>query len=203
MLEARRTVRMFSDAPVTREVIEELILAASTSPSGAHQQPWTFAAISDPETKRAIREAAEEEERRNYGGRMPPEWLQVLLPFGTDANKPHLEVAPWLIVVFAQKHGFHPDGSRKKHYYVRESVGMACGLLVAAAHAAGLVALTHTPSPMAFLGKLLDRPANEQAYVVIPIGHPAKDCKVPDIQRKSLQDVAVFYEKVATTSEDG
>jgi nitroreductase len=184
---------MFSDQPVPQQVIEDVLLAASTAPSGAHQQPWTFVAISDPVLKHEIRVAAQAEEVKNYAGRMPPAWLQALAPLGTDPDKPHLEVAPWVVVVFAQKHGVDAQGEPIKHYYVRESVGMACGMLAAAVHQAGLVTLTHTPSPMAFLGKLLDRPRHEQAYVVMPIGHPASDCVVPDIQRKSLEQVAVFH----------
>lgn len=193
-LEARRSVRDYSDRPVDRRVIEEILLAASTAPSGAHMQPWTFVAVSDPALKRQIRQAAEEEERRNYAGRMPPDWLAALAPIGTDADKPHLTDAPWVVVVFAQKHGVDADGNKVKHYYVRESVGMACGLLVAAAHAAGLVALTHTPSPMHFLRELLGRPASEQAYVVVPIGHPAEHCRVPDLDRKRLDAIADFRE---------
>lgn len=192
--DARRSVRMFSDAPVPRAAIEAVIRAASTAPSGAHLQPWTFVAISDPEIKRQIREAAEAEERRNYESRMPPDWLAALAPLGTDADKPHLEDAPWLVVVFARKWGLDAEGERVKHYYVRESVGMACGMLVAAAHQAGLATLTHTPSPMAFLQKLLDRPENEQAYVVMPLGFPAEDCLVPDLERKPLEAIAVFRE---------
>ena len=193
-LEARRSVRMFSDRPVAREVIERILLAASTAPSGAHRQPWTFVAVSNAELKAQMREAAEAEERKNYSGRMPPAWLQALAPLGTDEVKSHLTDAPWVIVVFAQKHGVGPDGEVVKHDYVRESVGMACGLLVAAAHMAGLAALTHTPSPMAFLAKVLERPAHEQAYVVIPIGPPAADCVVPDLERKALDEIAVFRE---------
>jgi len=194
-MEGRRSVREFdADRPVARAVIEQILLAASTSPSGAHRQPWTFVAVSDPELKARMREAAEEEERRNYQDRMPPEWLEALAPLGTDAVKSHLTDAPWVVVVFAQRYGLDPHGERVKHYYVRESVGMACGTLVAAAHQAGLAALTHTPSPMRFLSELLGRPANEQAYVVVPIGFPHPDCVVPDIQRKRLDQIAVFHE---------
>jgi nitroreductase len=193
-LEGRRSVRMFSDRPVPRAIIEEILLAASTAPSGAHRQPWTFVAVSDPGLKAQIRAAAEEEERKNYSGRMPEAWLEALAPLGTDEVKTHLTDAAWVVVVFAQKHGVGPDGENVKHYYVRESVGMACGLLVAAAHMAGLAALTHTPSPMAFLAKLLGRPAHEQAYVVVPIGHPAPDCVVPDLVRKPLDQIAVILE---------
>jgi nitroreductase len=191
-LEERRSVRMFAPEPVDRPILEDLLLAASSAPSGAHKQPWTFVAVSDPALKAEIREAAEVEERRNYEGRMPPSWLKALAPLGTDAQKPHLTDAAWLVVVFAQAYGIAPDGSRDQHYYVRESVGMACGLLVAAAHQAGLCALTHTPSPMAFLGRLLGRPENESAYVLVAIGWPAPDAVVPDLARKALDQVAVF-----------
>ncbi len=193
-LDARRSVRMFSDRPVPREVVADLIAAASTAPSGAHRQPWTFVAVGDPALKRQIREAAEEEERKNYGGRMPPAWLQALAPLGTDAHKPHLTEAPWVVVCFAQKWGVDEAGEKVKHYYVRESVGMACGLFVGAAHLAGLATLTHTPSPMAFLKTLLGRPDHEQAYVVLPLGWPAEDCVVPHIHRKPVEEVAVFLD---------
>jgi len=192
--ERRRSVREFDRRDVPRATIEQILLAASTSPSGAHRQPWTFVAVRNPAIKVKIREAAEEEERRNYSGRMPEDWLAALAPLGTDEVKTHLTDAPWIVVVFAQKHGLDDHGERVKHYYVRESVGMACGMLVAAAHAAGLAALTHTPSPMAFLGELLGRPSHEQAYVVVPIGFPSPDCLVPDIRRKDLAEVGVFFD---------
>lgn len=192
--DARRSVRFFSDEPVPREAIELAIRAASTAPSGAHMQPWTFVAVSDPATKRAIREAAEHEERTFYESRIPDDWRAALAPIGTDWQKPYLEIAPWLVVVFAQAHGFHADGSRKKHYYVSESVGIACGLFIAALHRMGLSTLTHTPSPMHFLGKLLHRPDHEKATILFPIGHAAPDATVPNLVRKSLDDVAVFVE---------
>jgi len=192
---ARRSVRSFSPAPVSREIIEQAILTAASAPSGAHQQPWTFVAVADPDIKRRIRVAAEAEERRNYeGGRMPPEWLTALAPLGTDWHKPFLEVAPWLVVLFEQVHGWFPDGTTRKHYYARESVGIACGLFIASVQRMGLASLTHTPSPMRFLTRILGRPENERPFVLMPVGYPAPDCTVPDLQRKSLDEVAVFVE---------
>lgn len=193
---ARRSVRMFSADPVPRALVEQAIMTAASAPSGAHQQPWTFVAVADPSVKRRIRVAAEAEERRNYeGGRMPPEWLAALAPLGTDWHKPFLEVAPWIIVLFEQVHGTSPDGSVRKHYYARESVGIACGLFIAAIHHMGLATLTHTPSPMGFLSRLLDRPKNERPFVLMPVGYPADDCRVPDLTRKSIDGVAVFVEQ--------
>jgi nitroreductase len=193
--DSRRSVRVFSADPVPRAIIEELIRAASTAPSGAHRQPWTFVAVSDPAIKSRIRQAAEAEERRNYeGGRMPEAWLEALRPLGTDAVKPYLEVAPWLVVVFAQNQLELPDGSRTPNYYVKESVGIACGLFIAAVHQAGLATLTHTPSPMGFLSEILGRPSNEKALILFPVGYPAADVTVPDIARKPLEEVAVFFE---------
>jgi len=194
-MDGRRSVRMFSSDPVPRQAIELAIMTASTAPSGAHQQPWTFVAIGDPGLKHQIRIAAEKEERRSYeGGRMPAEWLAALAPLGTDGHKPFLETMPWIVVIFEQVHGWFPDGSVRKHYYSRESVGIACGLFVAAIHQMGLVTLTHTPSPMGFLGTTLGRPRNERPFVLMPVGYPADDCKVPDLQRKSLDEVASFLE---------
>jgi iodotyrosine deiodinase len=190
-MEQRRSLRMFSDRAVPREVIEELILAAGTAPSGAHRQPWTFCAISDPVIKRKIKEAAEREEYENYHGRMPDRWLQDLLPFGTDHHKPFLETAPWLIIVFKRVYE-EIEGQRSNNYYVSESVGIATGMLLTAVHHAGLVALTHTPSPMDFLCKILGRPANERPFLLIPVGHPAEDAQVPDLKRKSLTEMSVF-----------
>jgi len=191
LMDRRRSVRQFSADPVPRELIELAIATASTSPSGAHRQPWKFVAVSDPSTKRKIREAAEAEEKESYdGGRMPPEWLEALAPLGTDWRKPYLEIAPWIVVVFEEPYGVAPDGSPRKNYYVKESVGMACGLFIAALHNMGLASLTHTPSPMAFLSRILDRPANEKPYVLIPVGYPAEDCRVPDLKRKPLDEVA-------------
>ena len=187
----RRSVRHFSAEAAPYELVENAIATAATAPSGAHQQPWTFVVVSDPDLKRRIRRAAEEEERRSYESRMPDEWLEALRPLGTDWRKPHIEDAPFVIVVFEQVYGVAADGSKVKHYYVRESVGIAVGFLLASLHAAGLAALTHTPSPMAFLRDILDRPANERPYVLIPVGYPADGCTVPDLERKRLSDVLV------------
>ena len=187
-MDARRSVRHFSDKAVPRSVIEKLILTASTAPSGAHKQPWTFCAVSDPSVKSQIRAAAEKEEFDSYNGRMSEQWLKDLAPLGTDWEKPFLEVAPWLIIVFAQSTGV----AKEKHYYVQESVGIACGFLIAAIHQAGLVTLTHTPSPMNFLKAILKRPDNERPFLLLPVGYPADDVLVPDIHRKTLEEVAVF-----------
>jgi len=184
-MDGRRTVRAFAADPVPIEVIDDCIRTASTAPSGAHRQPWHFVVVGSAELKAQIRRAAEEEERRNYGGRMPPEWLEALEVFGTDANKEYLEVCPWLIVVFAQ----NSDPEGKKNYYVSESVGIATGMLIAALHDAGLAVLTHTPSPMVFLKRILERPKGERAYMLLGVGLPAKDCEVPDITRKDLAEV--------------
>ncbi|WP_367139117.1 nitroreductase family protein [Saccharothrix sp. HUAS TT1] len=187
----RRTVRMFSTDPVPEQVVLDAIAVASTAPSGAHQQPWTFVLVKDPDVRRRIREAAEEEERVSYAGRLGDEWLDALRPLGTDDVKPHLTEAPELVVVFQQRFYLEPDGTRRKHYYVDESVGIAVGMLLTALHLSGLAALTHTPSPMKFLGDVLGRPRNEKAFAVIPIGYPADDCVVPDLVRKSLDQVVV------------
>jgi len=189
----RRSLRMFSDCPVAKEVIENIIMTASSAPSGAHKQPWTFCAVSSPEIKKAIRKAAEEEEYTNYHGRMSEEWLEDLVPFGTDWNKPFLETVPWLIIVFKRAYDIGEDGQKETNYYVSESVGLASGFLLAAIHQAGLVSLTHTPSPMNFLGKVLNRPDNERPFLLIPVGYPAEDAEVPDIERKKAEDVIVFY----------
>ncbi len=191
-MDARRSVRDFSDRPVPRALVERAIATASTAPSGAHMQPWTFVAISDPALKRQIREAAEAEERASYDGRMSDEWLEALAPLGTDWRKPFLEAAPWLVVLFAQRTGLRPDGSKRKHYYVQESCGIAAGLFIAALHHAGLATLTHTPSPMRFLSDLLDRPSHEVPYILFPVGYPADDAEVPDLRRKGLDEVAVW-----------
>lgn len=192
-LNSRRTVRDFSDKPVPRAVIEQLIKTASTAPSGANKQPWTFCVISDPGLKTQIREAAEAEERRSYEGRMSAEWLEDLAPLGTDWQKPFLETAPYLIIVFRRIFEFRGE-TKRPNYYVMESVGLACGFLLAAIHDAGLVALTHTPSPMDFLTKLLDRPANEKPFLLIPVGYAAPHATVPDIRRKPVDEVVVWYE---------
>lgn len=190
-MQRRRTTRHFSDRPVAREVIERCIEAAGTAPSGAHMQPWHFVAIGDPAVKSALRAAAEEAEAEFYAT-APAEWLDALAPLGTDEHKPYLETAPWLIAVFAERYGTAPDGSRRTHYYVNESVGIASGFLLAALHHAGLVALTHTPSPMGFLSKVLDRPPNEKPVMLVVTGYPAPDARVPRLQRKPLADIATF-----------
>lgn len=189
-MDGRRSVRAFAPDPVPREAIELAIRIASTSPSGAHQQPWTFVAVSDPETKHRIRVAAEAEERISYeGGRMPQEWLDALEPIGTDWHKEFLEVAPWVVVLFEERYGVRDDGTRQHHYYVKESCGIAAGLFVTALHHMGLATLTHTPSPMAFLSKVLGRPANERPFVLFPVGYPVDGCLVPTLRRKSLDEV--------------
>ncbi|MGR3499057.1 MAG: nitroreductase family protein [Limimaricola soesokkakensis] len=187
----RHSVREFCDRPVPREVIETAIATAGRAPSGANQQPWHFVAISDPDMKARIRAAAEEEERAFYGGGAPDEWIAALEPIGTGASKPHLEVAPWLIVVFAQRWGTRPDGSRYKHYYVPESVGLATGFLIGALHLSGLSVLTHTPSPMKFLTELCDRPVAEKPVMILAVGHPAEDATVPAaaLNKKPLKEI--------------
>ena len=188
----RRSVRHFSTRSVPRELVEAAIMAASTAPSGAHMQPWTFVLIGDPDVKRRIRIAAEEEEQENYeGGRLPPHWREDLARLGTTSDKPFLETAPWLVVMFEQRYGIRPDGSRQHHYYVKESVGIAAGMFIDALHRTGLSTLTHTPSPMAFLRKILGRPENERPFVLFPIGYAADDCHVPDLGRKTLDEVMV------------
>lgn len=192
-LDRRRTVREFSPEPVSKEVIEQLILAASTAPSGAHKQPYTFCAINNPEVKKKIRLAAEEEEFKNYHGRMNDEWLNDLKKFETSYQKPYLEIAPWLIVLFKQPYGIM-NGEKVQHYYVTESVGIACGMFLAAVHKAGLVAVTHTPSPLGFLGDILNRPKNEKPFLLIPVGYAHPKAKVPELQRKELSQVTAWYE---------
>jgi len=188
----RRTVRNFSDRPVPRPVIEDCIRAAMTAPSGANMQPWHFVVVQDPEIKKQIRQAAEEVETDFYSGRAPNEWLEALAPLGTDENKPFLESAPYLIVIFAQLHGRDADGQTFKHYYVNESVGIATGFLIAAIHHAGLASLTHTPSPMRFLNDILDRPPNERPYLLLAVGYPDPTARVPAISKKQLADVCQF-----------
>ncbi len=193
LMAARRSVRQFAPDPVPRDLIELAIATASTAPSGAHRQPWTFVAVSDPHLKREIRIAAEAEERESYlGGRMPTEWLEALAPLGTTWQKPFLETVPWIVVVFEQLWSRAPGGAKRKNYYPKESVGIACGLFIAALHQMGLATLTHTPSPMAFLSRLLARPPNEKPFILFPIGYPAPDAEVPDLRRKSLDEVAVW-----------
>lgn len=190
---ARRSVRHFADTPVAREIIENIVATAATAPSGANKQPWHFCIVSDPDMKAKIREAAEKEEYENYHGRMSEEWLKDLEPFGTDWRKPFLTTAPWLIVVFKKPYDLGPNGEKRKNYYVNESVGIACGMLITAIHNAGLVTLTHTPSPMNFLERLLDRPKNERAYLLLPVGRPAEGATVPNIRRKEFNEVTTWY----------
>lgn len=192
-LNQRRTVRNFSNAAIDPEVIRNIIRAASTAPSGAHKQPWTFCIVSNPDIKKQIRVAAEKEEFDSYNGRMSEEWKDDIRHLQTDWHKPFLEVAPFLIVVFKQVYQQLPDGSKKSNYYVAESVGLACGMLLAAIHNAGLVALTHTPSPMNFLSQILQRPDNERPFLLIPVGQPANHTLVPHFGRKPLAEIAVFY----------
>jgi nitroreductase len=188
----RRTVRQFSDRPVPRGVIELCLRAAGTAPSGANRQPWHFVVVSDSDVKCRIREAAEREEHEFYEHRAPADWLEALAPLGTDENKPFLETAPYLIVVFAERYANAPDGQRLTNYYVTESVGLATGLLITALHHSGLTTLTHTPSPMGFLGEILGRPDNERAFLLLVVGYPAADAVVPDIERKPLEQIATF-----------
>ena len=192
-MDKRRTVRDFSDKPVPREVIENILRVASTAPSGAHKQPWTFCVVQDPAVKKAIREAAEKEEYESYHNRMSEEWLKDLRPLQTDWKKEFLEIAPWLIIVFKKSYDLDETGNKHSVYYAVESCGLACGFLLTAIHNAGLAALTHTPSPMNFLAKVLNRPENEKPFLLVPVGYPATECWVPDLTRKPLNDVAVWY----------
>ncbi|BDD08168.1 oxidoreductase [Fulvitalea axinellae] len=194
LMDKRRSVRDFSDKPVPKKVIDNIIRTASTAPSGAHKQPWTFCVVSNAELKSRIRKMAEEEEYKSYHGRMSDEWLDDLKPLGTDWVKEFLDIAPWLIIVMKKPYDLGENGEKRQNYYVNESVGLASGFLLAAIHEAGLVSLTHTPSPMNFLAKALERPENERPFLLIPVGYPADDCQVPDLERKPLEDVAVYYE---------
>jgi nitroreductase len=188
----RRTVRQFSERSVPRAVIENCLRAASTAPSGANMQPWKFVVVSDPELKRQIRKKAEEEEHEFYTRRATPEWLEALAPLGTDEHKPYLETAPYLIAIFVERFGRLPDGRKVKHYYAVESVGIATGMLITALHHSGLASLTHTPSPMGFLNEILDRPENEKPFLLLVVGYPAEQAVVPRIEKKGLDEVAVF-----------
>jgi len=192
-MDSRRSVRAYSNKPIPKKVIENIIMSASTEPSGAHKQPWTFCAISNHDLKTKIRKAAETEEWETYTKRMTERWRQDLAPLGTDTNKPFIETAPWIIVAFKRVYE-HEDNVKHNNYYVNESVGIACGMLITAIHNAGLVTLTHTPSPMKFLNKLLKRPSNERAFLLLPIGYAKQPVYVPDLTRKDLDTVAVFYE---------
>jgi iodotyrosine deiodinase len=188
----RRTTRHFSTEAVPRDLIESAIRTAGTAPSGAHQQPWTFVAVSDPDTKRKIRDAAEAEEREFYGGRAPEEWIEALAPLGTDEHKAHLTDAPWVVVLFRQSHGVKADGTKRTFYYTQESCGIAAGFFIAAVHQMGLATLTHTPNPMGFLAELLGRPKHEKAMLVMPVGYPAIGAKVPDLSRKPIDEISVW-----------
>lgn len=191
-IQRRRTVRDFSERPVPMDIIENCLLAAGTAPNGANLQPWHFVVVSDPNIKHQIRVAAEAEEQEFYESRAPQEWLDALAPLGTDSNKPFLETAPYLIAIFAQSYGMLPDGRRVKHYYTSESVGIATGFLITALHHAGLVSLTHTPSPMGFLNKILERPSNERPFLLLVVGYPAENATVPSITKKGLDEIATF-----------
>lgn len=192
-MRTRRSVRDFSTEPVPRVLVESAIATAHTAPSGANRQPWRFVAVCDPTVKAEIRAAAEAEEREFYeGGRAPDEWLEALAPLGTGPSKPHLTDAPWLVAVFKEVHGVAADGSKITNYYVNESVGIACGLFVAAIHWMGLATLTHTPQPMRFLNRILDRPSNERPFILFPVGYPADDCRVPAISKKPLDEVVTW-----------
>ena len=192
-LNKRRSVREFSDKPVPAEIINNIIKTASTAPSGAHKQPWTFCVVSDAAIKKQIREAAEKEEYENYHGRMDKQWIEDLAYLGTDWHKPFLETAPYLIIIFKKLYDLMPDGLKRQNYYVTESVGISAGFLLAAVHNAGLCALTHTPSPMVFLSKILDRPENERPFLLIPVGYPVDNVTVPDLKRREPSDICKWY----------
>jgi len=193
-LDTRRSVREFSSKPVPKKVIENLIRSASTAPSGAHKQPWTFCAVSNPLLKAEIRKSAEVEEKDNYDSRMSEQWKKDLEPLATDMNKPFLETAPWLIVAFKKIYDLDKKGNKYNNYYVNESIGISCGMLISAIHNAGLVTLTHTPSPMNFLSKILKRPKNERAFLLLPVGYPENPAYVPKLKRKKLEEISVFYQ---------
>lgn len=191
-IKRRRTIRDFSDRPIPVQVIKNAIKAAGTAPNGANLQPWHFVAVSDPEVKKKIRVEAEKPEKEFYNEKAPAEWLKALKPLGTDENKPYLETAPYLIVIFSKNYEETESGEKVQHYYVKESVGIATGMLITALHHSGLATLTHTPNPMKFLNKILDRPSNERAYLILVTGYPAEYAKVPDISKKSLKEIATF-----------
>lgn len=192
-MDKRRSVRFFSTKDVPLEIVNNILKTASTAPSGANKQPWTFCVVRNPELKAQIRELAENEERINYNGRMSDRWLDDLAPLGTDAVKEFLTEAPWIIVVMKKTYDLTDEGEKSNNYYVNESVGIACGMLISAIHFAGLVTLTHTPSPMNFISKALNRPENEKPYLILPIGYALESCTVPDIKRKTLDEVAIYY----------
>ncbi len=189
----RRSIRHFSARPVSEKIIKNIITVANSAPSGANKQPWTFCLIRDENIKKEIREMAEHEEKLSYNQRMPPEWLEDLAPLQTNWEKHFLEKAPYLIVVFKKLYELHPGGTKQKYYYVSESTGIATGFLIAAIHNAGLVTLTHTPSPMNFLSKILNRPENEKPFLLLPVGYPAAECWVPDIKKKAVEEVTFYY----------
>lgn len=191
-MKRRRTVRDFSSEPIPRQVLEQCLMTAGTAPNGANLQPWTFVVVQDPDLKKQIREAAEAEEREFYSGRANEEWLKDLAPLGTHADKPFLETAPALIAVFMQSWGIDEQGGRKQHYYVKESVGIACGFLISALHQSGLATLTHTPSPMKFLTQILERPENEKPFLLLVTGYPAPDANVPDIEKKKAEEIILW-----------
>lgn len=201
LMEGRRTVRDFSPDPVPRTLVELAISVASTAPSGAHRQPWKFVAIDDADLKQEIRTAAEKEEREFYEGRATDEWIEALRPLGTHWQKPFLTIAPWLVVVFEELYTVDATGAHHRNYYTKESVGIACGLFIAALHTMGLATLTHTPSPMKFLGRILHRPSNERPYILFPIGYPADGARVPDLTRKSLEQVSVWNPRSSEGAE--
>lgn len=193
-LDQRRSVRMFSDREVTKDTIKHLVMTASSAPSGAHKQPWTFVAVSNDQLKSEIRAAAEKEEYTNYNGRMGEEWLKDLEKFDTDWKKEFITTAPWIIIMFKKAYDISQEGDKLKNYYVNESVGIAAGFLITAIHNAGLVTLTHTPSPMNFLERILDRPPNERAFLLLPVGYPAEDAFVPVLERKTVEEVLIYKE---------
>jgi len=192
-MDKRRSVREFSDKDVPVDIINNILKTASTAPSGAHKQPWTFCVIRNKDLKHKIRELAEEEEKKNYGGRMSERWIKDLEPLGTDDVKEFIDIAPWIIVVMKKSYDFDEDGKKMNNYYVNESVGIASGFLISAIHNAGLVTLTHTPSPMNFIAAALNRPENEKPYLLLPVGYAHESCTVPDIERKSLEEIAIYY----------
>ncbi|MGA9597846.1 MAG: nitroreductase family protein [Acidimicrobiia bacterium] len=194
LMSRRRSIREFAPDPVPAELVEMAIRTAATAPSGANRQPWTFVMVGEPAIKARIRRAVEDEERENYdGGRLPNSWREAIRPLATTASKPYLEIVPWIVVLFEQRYSITPGGDTKKNYYVKESVGIAAGVFVTALHNMGLATLTHTPSPMAFLSRVFDRPENERPFALFPVGYPAAECRVPDIERKPLEDVLVRF----------
>lgn len=194
LMNLRRSVRDYSDKDIPKEVIENIVKTAGTAPSGAHKQPWTFCVIRSKDLKHQVRELAEEEERINYAGRMSDRWLKDLEPFGTNPVKEFIDIAPWVIIVLKKSFDYDDQGNKTQNYYVNESVGIAAGMLIAAIHNAGLVTLTHTPSPMNFIAKALGRPENEKPFLLLPVGYPAENCEVPRLKRKELEEIAIFYE---------